>query len=221
MPADKTIESGLREDLVESIADELRPWRHSESHVFVEIRNTIESMRREWCDLAKAPEIGFRSENKQRAKRIVDALKVVERATASPSFIASLLASSEEFKSAELALMDTAESELADLDKLWIKKKKEVAEELVEFSKRATKLVKQCEKMIINPPGIDARSGYQQTHVACGALILWLELSMKRPTAGTCNSKFCTVASLLWEAITGECERNLQRSSKGLLSWLA
>jgi hypothetical protein len=206
------------EDLVWSIANELRPWKHSESHVFLEICNTIESMR---CGLAKTPEIGFRNENKQRAKRIVDALNVVERAITSPSFIASLLASSEEFESAQLVLTDTAEWELEDLDRLWIKQKKEVSQELAEFSKRATKLVKQCEKMITNPPGSDPRFGHQQHDVACGALFLWLELSRERPTAGTYNSKFCTVASLLWEAITGERERNLERACKRLLSWLA
>jgi hypothetical protein len=133
MSAAKTIGLALDEDFVWSIADELRPWRHSESsesHVFVEIRNTIEGMRSE---LAKAPEIGFRNENKQRAKRIVDALNIVERATASPTFIASLLISSEEFKSEELALMDKGESELEDLEMLWIKKRRNLRKKWPSF----------------------------------------------------------------------------------------
>ena len=84
-------------------------------------------------ELAKAPEIGFRNENKQRAKRIVDALNIVERATASPTFIASLLISSEEFKSEELALMDKGESELEDLEMLWIKKRRNLRKKWPSF----------------------------------------------------------------------------------------
>ena len=210
VPSDKTKDDVQLEDYVRAIADLMKPWRFPESDVFVAIQEELEDMRR---NFPETPEMGVRSENKRRAERVIDAFGELYRATASQSFIASLVYSSEEYRSAELALTEAEEWELEDLDKLFIEKKKEAAEELAQLFERVAQLVRQCERMVINPPGIDPRFGHQQNWVACGALLLWLNLSMERPTAGNKDSKFCRFTSLIWQVVTGK-ERNLEAACK-------
>jgi len=228
---DKSITSELTpEDFVRAIADLMRPWKVPEGAALEAVRRPVESpegaaleaVRREiedpWYTRTDSPEMGFRGENKQDAEDLVDALNVVERVTAKSTFIASLVQSSQEFHSEQEALTETAEWELEDLDRLWIKKNKEAAEELVLLRQRAARLKKQCQRIIANPPGEDPRSGYRQRDVACGALLLWLEHSTKRPTVDS-NSEFCRFASLLWEAITDD-PRNMEYACRKLLGWL-
>jgi hypothetical protein len=214
---DKSITDELTsEDFVRAIADLMRPWKVPEGAALEAVRREIKDP---WYKRTDSPEMGFRSENKQDAEDLVDALNVVERVTAKSTFIASLVQSSQEFHSEQEALTETAEWELEDLDRLWIKKnKEEAAEQLVPLRQRATRLKKQCQKIIANPPGEDPRSGYRQRDVACGALLLWLEHSTKRPTVDY-NSEFCRFASLLWEAITDD-PRNMEYACRKLLGWL-
>ena len=213
---DKSSTDELRpEDFVRAIADLMRPWKVPEGVALEAVRREIEDP---WYTRTDSPEMGFRSENKQDAENLVDALNVVERVTAKSTFIASLVQSSQEFHSEQEALTEKAEWELEDLDGLWIKKNKEAAEELFSFRQRAARLKKQCQKIIANPPGEDPRSGHRQRVVACGALLLWLEHSTKRPTVGN-NSEFCRFASLLWEAITDD-PRNMEYACRKLLGWL-
>jgi hypothetical protein len=213
---DKSITDELTpEDFVRAIADLMRPWKVPEGAALEAVRREIEDP---WYTRTDSPEMGFRSENKQDAEDLVDALNVVERVTAKSTFIASFVQSSQEFHSEQEALTETAEWELEDLDRPWIKKNKEAAKELVSLHQRAARLKKQCQKIIANPPGEDPRSGYRQREVVCGALLLWLEHSTKRPTVGN-NSEFCRFASLLWEAITGD-PRNMEYACRKLLGWL-
>jgi hypothetical protein len=213
---DKSITYELtREDFIRAIADLMRPWKVPEGAALGAVRREIEDT---WYMRTDSPEMGFRSENKQDAENLVDALNVVERVTAKSTFIASLVQSSQEFHSETKALMEKAEWELEELDGLWIKKNKEAAEELVSLRQRAARLKKQCQKIIANPPGEDPRSGYRQREVACGALLLWLEHSTRRPTVGN-NSEFCRFASLLWEAITDD-PRNMEYACRKLLGGL-
>jgi hypothetical protein len=214
---DKSITDELTpEDFVRAIADLMRPWKVPEGAALEAVRREIKDP---WYKRTDSPEMGFRSENKQDAEDLVDALNVVERVTAKSTFIASLVQSSQEFHSEQEALTETAEWELEDLDRLWIKKnKEEAAEQLVPLRQRATRLKKQCQKIIANPPGEDPRSGYRQRDVVCGALLLWLEHSTKRPTVDS-NSEFCRFASLLWEAITDD-PRNMEYACRKLLGWL-
>ena len=213
---DKSITGELTpEDFVRAIADLMRPWKVPEGAALEAVRRQIEDP---WYTPTDSPEMGFRSENKQDAEDLVDALNVVERVTAKSTFIASLVQSSQEFHFEEESLTKKAEWELEDLDCLWIKKNKEAAEGLVPLRQRAAKLKKQCQKIIANPPGEDPRSGYRQRDVACGALLLWLEHSTKRPTVDS-NSEFCRFASLLWEAITDD-PRNMEYACRKLLGWL-
>jgi hypothetical protein len=213
---DKSITDELTpEDFVRAIADLMRPWKVPEGAALEAVRREIEDP---WYTRTDSPEMGFRSENKQDAEDLVDALNVVERVTAKSTFIASLVQSSREFHSEQEALTETAEWELEELDRLWIKKNKEAAEELVQLRQRAARLKKQCQKIIANPPGEDPRSDYRQRDVACGALHLWLEHSTKRPTVDS-NSEFCRFASLLWEAITDD-PRNMEYACRKLLGWL-
>jgi hypothetical protein len=176
-------------------------------------------------ELANAPEMGFRTDNKQRSERLVDALDVIIRDLGVPSCIANLVDTSAEYEAEQQSLVETEEWELEDLDKLWLKKTEKAAKEVAGFCEQAKKLKEQFKKIMVNPPGADLRAGYQQTHIACGMLFLWLELSWKRPTAAGQNSKtrnkseFCRASSLLGQALGRR--YNLQRACQTIIkTWI-
>ena len=95
MSSAKTVGSALAtsrtalEDIVRSIAAELRPWKCSERDVLAKVRKTIDGFRE---DSAHPPDIGYRNENRQTAQDCIEVLNKAEKQLAklSPEFITSL-----------------------------------------------------------------------------------------------------------------------------------
>jgi len=76
---------------------------------------------------------------------------------------------------------------------------------------RTTRLAAQCEEIIAAPA---RRADDKKALAAIYALSLVTNLSTKKPTAGDRNTSFCMIASLLFEATTGEREPNLEYACK-------
>jgi len=76
---------------------------------------------------------------------------------------------------------------------------------------RTTGLAAECEKIIAAPA---RRADYKKRLAAIFAQSLVTDLSTKKPTAGDRNTSFCMIASLLFEATTGEREPNLEYACK-------
>lgn|SRR5262249_23374085 len=74
-----------------------------------------------------------------------------------------------------------------------------------------TGLAAQCEKIIAAPT---RKADHKKPLVALLAELLVTDVSKKKPTAGDRNTSFCVIASLLFEAVTGEHEPNLEYSCK-------
>jgi hypothetical protein len=86
--------------------------------------------------------------------------------------------------------------------------------ELTELSKQLAKLAERCKKSIRNPSGPPPNSGVEKIRTAFAALFLMLQTTKMSPTAGNRNTPFCLIASLLFEAATGEHDPNLERACK-------
>jgi hypothetical protein len=164
----------LQENFVRSIADELRPWKCSESKVLGEVRNAIDKVR-EILAQPQPPEVEFRSDNKQCAKKLLPAAtKLYKLLEAAPPRFMSL-------------------------------------ENYLDLLVRTTGLAAQCEKIIAAPA---PKPDDTKPVAAIFALSLMTDLSTKKPAAGDRNTSFCVIASLLFEATTGDLEPNLEYACK-------
>jgi len=190
------------EELVASIADVLRPWRDGidEQQALAEIRVSIRDMLQHEPDVIwppeLGPEIGYRGDNKRHAENILDAINRLNDLLSKrwTQFVWSL------------TWTLTAERSAAKEEKI------------VELRERLQRLSEDCGKIIQNPPGVDPRMGYRQITVANVAFWLMIDVSSKRPAAGHSESAYCLAASLLFEAVTGEADRDLQRACKRRLT---
>jgi hypothetical protein len=197
-----TTPSTSQEELVRAIADRLKPWNCSESHVLTEIRSAIRRLRAHPdFNPDSYPGLGFRSENKKCAKKMLVTVTTLERqlVAAKPGFFWSLTLRDKKLQ--------------CDMDGYGKK-----VTELSELLNRVTKLKWECEKVILNAPGAYPGQDYRQIHIAIYAIHLMLGLSNERPTAGTPDTPYCMIASLLFEATTGKSERNLLRTCKRMLA---
>ena len=196
-----TANATSQEDLIEEIGYQLRPWRCSKSDVLAKIRGTIEELQREF---AKAPDPwrGFRSENKDYANNILRAIDNLKKQLAAPpeSFFKALLNATQPEEIKELDSPDKLTEDVADL------------------SSRLTKLAVQCREVIANRIGADPRADYRKTNTACATLFLVLDVSEQSPTAGSPDSSFCFISSLMFEAVTGMREQNLRRACQKVLA---
>jgi len=73
-----------------------------------------------------------------------------------------------------------------------------------------------CDYVLRKRPGEHGNTGYRQRRVAHEAWHL-LKRHKKKPAGGTLDSLYGLVASLLWEAMTGEANKDLQRACKTAL----
>jgi hypothetical protein len=186
-------------ELIRAIADQLKPWRCSEGDVLAKIRSIIQETAE---GLSEGPATGFRKQNKQYAMRLLDNLVALQDllARAPAGFLWNLANWSEPKK------LGTS---LVKRQTQWKKLRETVNE-----------LVPQCKAAIRNPTGASPLTRWEKTHVAVNALSLMKHLSAKRPTAGTDNTPFCVIASLLFEAVTGEREASLRRACQRILPLL-
>jgi hypothetical protein len=193
------------EELIQAIADELKPWKHAKNDVLAAIRKTIENTKL-WVPIGppKPPKVGFRTENKRYALALHATLATLDYqlAAAPHGFFVGL---------------NHADGDCEDIG-VTEQKKVEVAH--LRFQIRT--LAKGCEKQILNPAGAHPRSDRAKSAVAFEALVLVIKLSKKKPAAGSRRGSrvtpYCMVASLLFEAVRGESECNLERACKRMLS---
>lgn len=73
-----------------------------------------------------------------------------------------------------------------------------------------------CNYLLRKRPGEHGRTGFRQRRVAHEAWRL-LKRHRKNAAGGTMDSLYGQVASLLWEAMTGEADKDLQRACKSAL----
>jgi hypothetical protein len=204
------------EEFVHAIADALKPWNCFETEVLAKVREAIDKVTEDRAGQWGLFDVGTRQENKRYAQSLLDDLnRLLKRLAAAPSgFFMSLveqeleagIAAFKENKILEAAL----HSFFACLDEHEEKPRKE----LIELSEKLAKLATQCNKSILNPAGPPPNSGVENIRTAFTALFLILDTSKKPPAAGDRNTPFCLVASLLFEAATGEHEPNLERACK-------
>jgi hypothetical protein len=190
-----------QEDLIEEIAYQLRPWKCSKSDVLAKIRGAIEELQ---SDFAKAPDPwrGFCSKNREYADNILSAINNLKRQLTTPteSFFRGLLNADkpEEIK------------ELNNPEKL--------TEDIVDLLSRLDKLAVQCRDVIAKRIGADPRADYKKTNTACSALFLMLDVSEQSPTAGSLDTSFCFISSLMFEAVTGMPEQSMRRACQKVLA---
>jgi hypothetical protein len=234
MSSAKTVGSAVArstlEDIVWSIADELRPWKCSEPDVLAKVRKAIDEFQEV---SARPPNIGYRNENRQTAQDCIEVLNKAEKQLAklSPEFITSL---------AHATYFDPTfvVTCMKDWDEL--ERRKDQAAELLskdwtELLERTAIFAERCERVIYapirlisdsgeavdgDPTGVVSKIGFIKDRAAICALLLITDVSTKIPAAGDRNTPFCVIASLLFEMITGERESNLLRACKSVLSRL-
>src|SRR5262249_55278069 len=79
-----------------------------------------------------------------------------------------------------------------------------------ELLTQVVKLSEKCRAVILNPVGSDPPSAPRQYWAAHAAFLLMKRFSTGEPTITSHgNTRFCTIASLLFEAVSGERECNL------------
>jgi hypothetical protein len=197
----KTASAISQEDLIEEIAYRLRPWKCSKSEVLAKICDSIEELKRE---LAKGPDPwrGFYRKNRKYASNILNAIDNLKKQLTAPpeSFFRGLLNADQPEEIKELNSPQKLTEDVADL------------------SRRLAKLDAQCRDVIAKRIGADPRADYKKTNTACEALFLMLKLSEQAPTAGSLDSSFCFISSLIFEAVTGMREQNLRRACQKVLA---
>jgi hypothetical protein len=93
-----------------------------------------------------------------------------------------------------------------------------VVRQLPEFTAMLDRVRNRCEFLLAEQPGERPNAGYRQRRAAREAWRLlngyWRE---RAPAGGTYGSRYGAVASLLWEAMTGERNKDLERACKAAL----
>jgi hypothetical protein len=181
-----------QEDLVRSIADELKPWKCSEGHILEQVRGKIDVVR---AIIANPPSFGLSNENKEYAKKILDLSTQLQKMLQSMP-------------------QGTLHTLFAYPPNPFIQEEESLAE-MFTLARALGRLCRQCEGIIENGAGDDPRFGREQHLAAVGARELMVELSEKEPTTGE-NSSFCMIASHLYEAATGKREADLRRACKAV-----
>jgi hypothetical protein len=216
---------------VRSIADELQPWKFSERDVLAKVRKKIDEFRE---DSAHPPDIGYRNENRQMAQDCIVVLAKAEKQLAklSPTFI-KCLARATYFdptfvitcrKDWEELYLQRMDQEAEILSKDWT----ELLERTARFAERCKQAIFTPIRLVLDsgelldddPTGVRSQIGYMKERAAIFALELITDVSTKIPAAGDRKTPFCLIASLLFEIITGECESNLLRACKSVLTTL-
>ena len=189
------------DELVRSIADQLKPWRPGlkESQVLAEINDTIEQLG------ATNFEVGSRTENKEYAEQVLATLEILVKqlGTAPKGFYWGLV-----FRSSQLGLWRPKQTRGGLLFELMNAEARiEQASGLFdELLTQVSKLSEQCRAVILNPIGDDPRANHPlQYWAAYLAFLLMKRLSTEEPQISSHgNTAFCAVASLLFEAASGE-----------------
>jgi hypothetical protein len=195
--------AATQEELVRAIADELKPWKHAKNEVLAEIRETIENTKI-WIPSPigppKPPKVGFRTENKRYAQALHATLATLDYQLAAAPYGFFVGLNHDDGDCEDIGVTAQKKAEVADL------------------RVQIRTLAMGCEKQILNPAGADPRSDRAKSTVAFQALVLVIKLSEKKPAAGSRNTSYCMVASLLFEAVRGLSDCNLVRACKLILS---
>jgi hypothetical protein len=207
------------EEFVHPIADALKPWNCPEVDVLARIGEAIDRVRKDRTGQWGYIDIGTRQENKKYAEMLLDLLNTLikQLAAAPPGFVASL--ETQEVDACVASFQQEEEKNRYDgavdrffscLDDYQYKPRRE----LTELSDKLARLAEQCKRSILDPAGPHPRSRADKIRTAFTALFLMLDTSKEPPAAGNRNTPFCLIASLLFEAATGEHEPNLERACK-------
>jgi len=189
-------------DLAVSIADQLRPWRKDlkRTQVLDEIRSAIEQLN------ATNFDVGSRKDNKEYAEQVLATLEtLVKQLGAAPKgFYWGLV-----LRSSQVGLWRPKQPKGGLLFELLnagpsIQQTSGLFDELLT---QVSRLREQCKAVILNPIGSDPRSDPRQYWTAYVAFSLMKRLSTEEPKISSHgNTPFCIVASLLFEAFSGERE---------------
>jgi hypothetical protein len=246
---------GTLQDLVEAIADELRPWKLPKSQVLKAIRDEIEDFKTNPF-VSQGPDAGFRSQNRQYAEQLIEALKRAAELLASPppGFFHTAIVETKEFTdpspdlTGQPLLPGFSNIEIGELpDRIegqnrltsfvisrhprpsfrnlqvcshalaYASSACDRAHKLADVHDQILAWIKYCETTIHSAAGNHGNQIHLKSNAARSALCIMEKLSTKRPSAGTRNTPFCIVASLFFEAVTGERESNLQHHCKEAL----
>jgi len=193
-------------DLIDEIADQLKPWQEGleRRRVLDEIRSTIDQLG------ATNFAAGSRTENKQYAEQVLATLEtLVKQLKLAPKGFYWSLA----FRSSQLGLWRPEQTRGGLLFELLNAEPRiEQASGLFdELLNQVSKLSEQCRAVILNPIGDDPRANHPlQYWAAYVAFLLMKRLSIEEPKITSHgNTTFCNVASLLFEAASGERDCNL------------
>ncbi len=77
-------------------------------------------------------------------------------------------------------------------------------------------LRRRCDFLLAERPGVHGNAHYRERRVAQEAYLL-IRRHGKEPASGIASSTYGEITSLLWEAITGEPGKDLQRACKAAL----
>jgi hypothetical protein len=203
------------EEFVHPIADALKPWNCSEIEVLAKVREAIDDVVKDRIGQWGLFDTGARQENKRYAQSLLDDVnKLRERlAAVSSGFLVSLAAQELDTGIATFR-NENVEAALPAFFACLDAHEEKPRKELIELSETLVKLAAQCNKSIRNPAGPPPNSGVEKIRTAFTALFLMLQTTKKSPTAGNRNTPFCLIASLLFEAATGQRDPNLERACK-------
>jgi hypothetical protein len=216
------------EDLVWSIANELKPWTHPKNEVLAEVHKTIDELREE---LRIPPEIGFRTDNRPMAKKCIAVLEKAQKqlCTLPPTFIASVARATYFDETLTIWNLEDWNEYLRRLDE----EAEKLRKEFTELIERIAKLSERCKQATLAPvrfttntgepiddvpTGVISKPHYWKEMAAISAGGLMSRTSTKLPAAGSSNTSFCVIASRLFEIVTGEREPNLVRACKWALA---
>lgn len=200
-----------REEIVEEIADHLRPWKNRKSNTAItaEINQELDVL------LKLVPletKLYDRTRNRNHAQQLDSALTEVETLLASaPSMLAWFLfdPSPPVTVTEDGVMMQPVPPSIEDIERKYRKRADSFAAEL-------KRLRKVCARAVA--PGFGSHPNYDRAKRTCAWFARGLIRGLSdRKITGTKDGAFRTIAGLLYEAISGQHDADLKRACDSVL----
>jgi hypothetical protein len=189
-------------EIVDAIRNDAEP-----DFVEIDVRTTITILRELDRDLSargRIPARGWRQQNNDDFAELRKQIKALEKALKQASGPALfMLFSGEEDLGADKTPSLSIQKHVQERHRM--------IDGLLEI------LHRRCDFLLEQQPGEHGSAEYRQRRIAEEAWRLLCRYQEKRPARGTADSLYGRTASLLFEAVTGEADKDLQRACKTVL----
>jgi hypothetical protein len=204
IPKDST--SCDRAEIVEEIMDNLRPWTRPKSEVQAGIQRAIAALH-ELNPLER--DLFDRSAIKKSAKEFGAAIAELERSLrcVHPTVAWRLFGTPPDLLFDQINERSVEENTQAHIDRI------------VHFLDELKRLRIECEELVRSPGGFHPNKDIAKGNAAWCALQLMRDFSKSSPS-GTAEGPFRAITSLIYQALSGNCEADLKRACDEVIRWI-